>query len=153
MNGTRYAVVPLNCHAYTPQLLAKMRHVCSGRILNCALNNAPSSCTVHVITCDNGHCFHWSILHGNSQVMFICHNTLHILPNMRDLHDTGVDRTVVVTCTVGIGSRVAPPVDDGNLAVIWERSMWTPWHHHHWRKEFMLTVCSHRLINVDSHCS
>ena len=37
---------------------------------------------------------------------------------MKDLHDTGVDRTVVVTYTVGGGGGVALTVVDGDVAVI-----------------------------------
>ena len=54
--------------------------------------------------------------------MFICLTTLHILPNMQDLHDTGVDRIVVVTYTVGNRGGVASTADDGNFAVTWRKS-------------------------------
>ena len=51
---------------------------------------------------------------------------------MQDLHDTGVDRTVVVTHNVGSGREVDQTPADGNLAVtggLLPRGgafMWTP---------------------------
>ena len=54
------------------------------------------------------------------------YTTSHSPLNMKDLHDTGVDRTVVVTYIVGcIRMEVAPTAADSNVVASWGRGRLT----------------------------